>query len=1525
MRKRSLTLRSILCAMAAGLPGLIGTSGASAQEDLAARRAFSFPLTRDARDQAKVAFDHLNAARWRQAVEVLQEINIDHRGAVLPDEYRRTADLNSAHAAHPGAAQWALGRLLSLPREARDLYRDRYGRVASFAADRAIERGDRRELISVAQRWPLCDGSIRAWRVVGDIELEAGHPRAALIAWQSAQRAARIVHEKDDRIEDDASGKARRTAAIALLDADQDSSKAPKRRARTTTPYIRSPDATLARGPLPSNDADPWERVLDLEPFSRESVVARQFDFALQAELADDKVLVSSTLKLYCVDAYTGELEWAGLEHYGWSYLSDRKRKDLFQGLNRSQTLIAPAHGGRIAIAALQLPFSELPNQEYQGIEVMKSIPQRRLVAFDLETGERVWDHEPALDWNEDRRVFVPRPGGTYAQRMLIAGPPVVADSRVLVPCYVLEGRIDYHVACYDLGTGEYLWSTSVVSGQTSRNMFGRALTEFCSTPVVVVGDRVVVQTELGTIAALDLMTGRILWESLYRQIALPKTPGYQPQRRRRTWRLAPPVVTGNIIVATPSDSAEIAGLDLRDGRVLWTYDQSTLASMRTDDRRSKFNLLLGADEDTVYLSGTRVAALSKDGGLGQTGAFHLIWDYPLTNAFNSDRSPHPLLCRDAVLVPTREKRVVLDRRNGRVQHSLTSAWTAAQNGNPLVDDGLLFTLGANGLHGFFDWDLLIDRQTRRMAAAPGDTDIAIATATLYSRRANTALEDGELFAAKDYLASARRILEPMVYGTGPPRGQTLTRASDELHIVLRREARTLESRGDRVGALAALAKARPLARSRAALRDTLLQEERNLRLEGDHEKHLAILAELDANCADLAVPLDAVDGAPFPLTLAGTEVYGAPTIGFWVLMTRASALEKTGDLVAAFENWHEVIDRFAVVELSPGTRAGALARERIQAKLGIPGGRDAYGRFEARAAELYARALESQSVDELREVSRRFPHARAARDADATRLDWAYESSDAAAVASIVYGSADTGRVDIDNGALLRLARVLGRLGNDDFEHGLIESLLREDPGAISDLAEHANRPLADVLDEWTERRTTYEPLVPRFTAEVTFPPIERGSYEYVGRFLAPTEAETAPEELHVYLVRRESSRTRRADEFVNLVECFSSREPSAPTWRALLQDPVRSTIACSMSRDRVIFGGRAGVQALNVEGREVWRRKTALPVTSMRGGQGVVVCMLGLNTPESAVAFDAHTGVPLWHVELAQPGAWRAPIVGEGKVVFFSKPYSRSTTARVVDLYRGQVIADIDLGPPGLEPQVENTVWIASGKLFVPQFRSVGKGNKPNVTAYDLHAVTKLWSRELPENEDFEYIARYEDATYLITRAGSADSSGGVYVFDLEFGTIRRIVPLRAPELPIGLLRRAVTQLPTSDLFTYVESANQMVVRALHLPYQARWSCTLPAPGLATSTFMPLPAVSEDCVALAFALKSAQNGFVDEARLAFVDRNTGKRLDTRPLHEEFAKATRLELRGLSDSLFIAGRGANTRGWRFQIMENSR
>jgi len=319
-----------------------------------------------------------------------------------------------------------------------------------------------------------------------------------------------------------------------------------------------------------------------------------------------------------------------------------------------------------------------------------------------------------------------------------------------------------------------------------------------------------------------------------------------------------------------------------------------------------------------------------------------------------------------------------------------------------------------------------------------------------------------------------------------------------------------------------------------------------------------------------------------------------------------------------------------------------------------------------------------------------------------------------------------------------------------------------------------------------------------------------------------------------------------------------------------------------------------------------------------------GIVVALVGIDDAERALAFDAVAGIPLWDLHLGVEGRWRAPIFGPGAVVFFSQVYSKPARAFVFDLFRGSPVSDVELGMI-LNNNLDESAWIVGDKLMIPDFTHLK--SRRSVTAYDLATGNELWARSLPDAEMFHSVAHHAGETYLITLAETV-GGGGVYSFDAEFGALTRIVPLRVGEEPIGLEGRRRTELATPYLFTYTKSPSDRVpIRAIHLPYQVRWNGSLPVAHdeLYDNDVMPLPAVSEECVALAYVTKNPTTGLRDVATMVFLDKNTGKRLDTVRLDDSFSHADRLELRGLGEALFAIGHARSPRRLRMQILEKIR
>lgn len=127
--------------------------------------------------------------------------------------------------------------------------------------------------------------------------------------------------------------------------------------------------------------------------------------------------------------------------------------------------------------------------------------------------------------------------GSTSKARL--AAPPVIADGKL----FVIDA--DAHVIAMNAETGARLWRTDMPSEGNGRSLFGGG--------VSVEGGRVFVTTGVGDVAALDAVTGNILWK---------KRPG-GPLR-------GSPTLANNQLYVMSQDN-QVFALDQDDGEVEWS------------------------------------------------------------------------------------------------------------------------------------------------------------------------------------------------------------------------------------------------------------------------------------------------------------------------------------------------------------------------------------------------------------------------------------------------------------------------------------------------------------------------------------------------------------------------------------------------------------------------------------------------------------------------------------------------------------------------------------------------------------------------------------------------------------------------------------------------------------------------------------------------------------------------------------------------------------------------------------------
>lgn len=211
--------------------------------------------------------------------------------------------------------------------------------------------------------------------------------------------------------------------------------------------------------------------------------------------------------------------------------------------------------------------------------------------AFDLASGKLLWDTDEIEVGSGDESVrMVDRlPFGQW--NFCFAGPPVVRGDRLYVAVMTspnLERQC--YVLCLNVADGRTRWCTWVASLPAQR----RSPTTI---PTLVEDDgAVVVQTNLGFVAALDGATGRIEWLTRY------APTGYRHA-------VNAPVVHGGMAWALTQDRDELVSFELATGR------EVPLPGDAAGQAWSPYHHLAGPAGGALVLSGTQDAVFRPADG----------------------------------------------------------------------------------------------------------------------------------------------------------------------------------------------------------------------------------------------------------------------------------------------------------------------------------------------------------------------------------------------------------------------------------------------------------------------------------------------------------------------------------------------------------------------------------------------------------------------------------------------------------------------------------------------------------------------------------------------------------------------------------------------------------------------------------------------------------------------------------------------------------------------------------------------
>lgn len=1476
-------------------------------------------------DRVVSVLEHVEGERWSEALVDLQILLEDYRGQVL-GAHRPGLPSGRGTSRYPvyqGASEWALRTLFELPSEARELYQSRHGMKAERALTAALAGGDTAALARLARRYPLTDQALAAWWAIGDLELERGESELGLAAWGHGlsillgrdldptrvpdwNDAAEALSERPEL-------QTRIALAQSLLGGDSELAHLSTKGENATSmqPGLESVDlGRLAQTP------DRWPHRFDLPRGDEWNPFATpRGDNCLYPVRDGNTLFVSTTRALFAIGAYTGELEWRTHERFlGWNRINPFEIDPLSEAISYHSSLVQPAAKSGVVVAPMQVPFAFERQDNYGELEIIRVIPERRLFAFDAATGRELWNTRPPEDWDGET--------GSFPERTSVVGPPVIEGTRVIVPLARMRGRIELFVGCFELHSGELLWHTPVITGQRPLNMFGRLVSEYVAPPVVVSGDRVVIQTQLGTVACVDLFTGECVWQSLYDQIVFTAGDYHSHGSLASRWRNAPPALTGNTLIAAPVDGSELIGIHMETGAVLWSKPYHELSAMVSSGYRSGPDVLLGADSRRVYLGGRRVVAFEAPGGLDREAPRRRDWAYPPENQSPlASSAPRAVLGERRIYVPDQGALFVLDRHTGRLYDEME--WSTREEGNLLVSEGTLFALSGFGLSGFFEWESMLRRANSQLAEAPDDPRRIHSVALLLHKRGVSSTGSGDFRRARQYLERSRETLEPHFERTPA--------LATEMHAVLRSEARNLRLGADPTEAMARLDRALTLAPSRDHRRDTLLEQMAILR-ERDLEKWLAVATLMVNEFGEEPIevlgarrnddnlgwhgPLYAASASLAP-TAPGFEAKYLP-IDLWIRVERAIGRADRAlpqDRQAALEDMHYVLHEHPSMPLHGGVSAGDWARSKIAMAVDR-WGTAIYAPFEARAAELLAEARDAKDFDALSRIPELYPVAEAAIAANDVRIEVAAEAGRTAEVAQILIGELASDwqpdeATEREVRHMMLLASLIGKKGNHEMRMGVADRLATSPHASLVCSIDGEDRTVTQWRDHWA---TGYvEPIRPDPTFESALKrqnvPGQTGDYDLLGA------APPAPGQTGAITLVAGSS----------LLHAFRDGE-SGPWWsfdprKGPRRDdalPSNTKAAVATSPGRVHISTLRRVVTLDREtGKEIWSQtKSGRTLLAVDHSNGVVVTreLLGPVGDANAyrlVAYDAATGVWLWNLEFLDDHFDEQCILGEGYLVLLPP---QAGVAHVYDLYTASLQSSFELDY--CVARTRKAAWIEHGRIILPHFMRSPRPELNHIPAFDLKSGELAWKvplggRNVGERNLAEVLS-FEGRHFLTLLSPVIGEDTEIFELDTKLGALATRPVVSVPEAAesVGVRSYGRTVLTSPYLFVLVGPQGEdsgSHVRAVHLRYGERWRVKLPGEYRKTpGSDLPEPVVSETSIALAFPMPSLKEGSRRKrARIMMLDRSAGRVLEEVDFEEVGTGS--LDLIGFGSSILIS------------------
>lgn len=271
--------------------------------------------------------------------------------------------------------------------------------------------------------------------------------------------------------------------------------------------------------------------------------------------------------------------------------------------------------GERLFVIEQQgMPTQSLATSRFQNsrsLQLVRQNSRNLLVAYDLKSGALRW----SVGGPDSEKLFQPTLAGEYFH-----GVPVARDGELFV---VGEKDNAVRLHALDATTGELKWSQLLAYSDTriERDLPRR----YWTAQITIAEGMLICPTTVDWLVAVDPLTRGILWAHRARGPGVQVPSGTQQASRgleplTGQWPPSAPIVIGDRVIHTPSETDVIDAVDFITGERVWSQKKSDLRYVAG---------VSGEKIITVALNSVS-ARRASDG--------HILWSTPLESDFPAGR-----------------------------------------------------------------------------------------------------------------------------------------------------------------------------------------------------------------------------------------------------------------------------------------------------------------------------------------------------------------------------------------------------------------------------------------------------------------------------------------------------------------------------------------------------------------------------------------------------------------------------------------------------------------------------------------------------------------------------------------------------------------------------------------------------------------------------------------------------------------------------------------------------------------------